>query len=53
MKVLSVILSILFLASLSFGQSIVGSAHDFSGEAWNQSGEICVVCHTLTRLMQL
>jgi predicted CXXCH cytochrome family protein len=27
-------------------QSIVGSDHDFSGEAWNGSGEICLPCHT-------
>jgi predicted CXXCH cytochrome family protein len=25
---------------------IVGSEHDFSGKAWNNTGEICVVCHT-------
>ena len=24
---------------------ITGSAHDFSGEAWNTSGEICLPCH--------
>jgi predicted CXXCH cytochrome family protein len=24
---------------------ITGSAHDFSGESWNSSGETCVVCH--------
>lgn len=24
---------------------ITGSAHDFSSESWNSSGEICVVCH--------
>ncbi len=46
MKVLSVVVAILFVASLSFGQTIVGSAHDFSGETWNPSGEICIVCHT-------
>ncbi len=28
------------------GQTIVGSAHDFSQESWNPTGEICVVCHT-------
>jgi predicted CXXCH cytochrome family protein len=28
-------------------QTIVGSAHDFSGQTtWNTSGEICKVCHT-------
>lgn len=25
---------------------ITGSAHDFNGDAWNTTGEICVVCHT-------
>ncbi len=27
-------------------QTIVGSAHDFSTQTWNTSGEICKVCHT-------
>lgn len=26
--------------------TIAGSAHDFSGEAWNNTNEVCVVCHT-------
>ncbi len=46
--------SVLFLAAGALGwlampatsQSIVGSAHDFSGATWNPTGEICVVCHT-------
>jgi predicted CXXCH cytochrome family protein len=25
---------------------IQGSAHDFSGEAWNHTGQICAPCHT-------
>ncbi len=25
---------------------ITGSAHDFSGDSWNTTGEICVTCHT-------
>ncbi len=25
---------------------ITGSAHDFSGESWNPTGEICTPCHT-------
>ena len=33
------------IATLSFGQ-IAGSAHDLSGQTWNGSGEICIVCHT-------
>jgi hypothetical protein len=27
------------------GQGLIGSAHDFSGAAWNTTGEACVVCH--------
>jgi predicted CXXCH cytochrome family protein len=27
-------------------QTIVGSAHDFSDDAWNTTGQICIVCHT-------
>ncbi len=27
------------------GAGIVGSPHDWSGEAWNPTGEICRVCH--------
>ncbi len=48
MKKLSVLTTILILAvvSISFGQTIVGSAHDFSAETWNPSGEVCIVCHT-------
>jgi len=32
--------------SVSLSQSISGSEHDFSGETWNSSGQICIVCHT-------
>lgn len=40
-------LALVFIASqISFGQTIVGSAHDFSGSVWNPGGEICLVCHT-------
>jgi len=40
----------LFLAAtaqFTFGQSIVGSKHDFTTSSWNTSagGEICKVCH--------
>jgi predicted CXXCH cytochrome family protein len=27
-------------------QTILGSAHDFSSQAWNLTGELCKVCHT-------
>ncbi len=33
-------------AGVVSGQSIVGSAHDFSSASWNTTGEICIVCHT-------
>ncbi|WP_456421339.1 cytochrome c3 family protein [Lutibacter sp.] len=36
----------LFMSIVSFGQTIAGSDHDFSNENWNNTGEICVVCHT-------
>ncbi len=36
--------ALLMPASASAG--IVGSAHDFSAETWNSTGEICKVCHT-------
>lgn len=39
-------LLLLATGGTAFGQNITGSAHDFSGEAWNTTGEICVVCHT-------
>jgi predicted CXXCH cytochrome family protein len=37
---------VLMFAQVSLGQTIVGSAHDFSGAAWNTTDEICIVCHT-------
>ena len=45
MKKLSFLLLFLAAATLSFSQ-ISGSGHDFSGDAWNATGEICIVCHT-------
>ena len=36
----------ILLANLAIGQTIVGSAHDFSSQTWNTTGEICIVCHT-------
>ncbi|RME95795.1 MAG: cytochrome C [Verrucomicrobia bacterium] len=38
--------AVLALGTLSARAGIAGSAHDFSGETWNSSGEICIVCHT-------
>lgn len=49
MKSIRIYLVILFAACISqvsFGQNITNSAHDFSGEGWNSSGQICIVCHT-------
>lgn len=34
------------LTTAGFAQTIVGSAHDFSTQSWNLSGEICICCHT-------
>lgn len=36
---------VLAISSVSFAQ-IAGTAHDFSGDAWNTTTEICIVCHT-------
>jgi len=40
------ILVAVFMSSSLFAQTIVGSDHDFTGESWNNTSEICVVCHT-------
>lgn len=39
---------ILFVAfsSVALAGTIAGSAHDFRGYLWNESGEICKPCHT-------
>ncbi len=42
----SAALLVLGVASAAVGQTIVNSEHDFSGDSWNNTGEICVVCHT-------
>lgn len=39
-------LMLLCATQFVMGQTIIGSAHDFSNESWNTSGEICIVCHT-------
>ncbi len=44
-RILFSLFFILFLASLSYAQ-MAGSDHDFSGKNWNNTGEMCVVCHT-------
>jgi predicted CXXCH cytochrome family protein len=45
-KIAALGIAVLFLAGAGYAQTIEGSAHDFSGESWNNTGEICVVCHT-------
>ncbi len=44
MGVAAVVTAIMSLGTTSFA-GIVGSAHDFSAEAWS-GGRICIVCHT-------
>jgi predicted CXXCH cytochrome family protein len=36
---------LLVFSQIGYAQ-ITGSAHDFSGQSWNTTSEICVVCHT-------
>ncbi len=45
MRKLMIFAAAIFLATGLFGQ-ITGTGHDFSGDAWNTTGEICIVCHT-------
>ena len=47
---LTLLAAVLFAASLPVlangnGNGITGSPHDFSGDGWNTTGEICRVCH--------
>lgn len=41
-----VIILLVLISQVVWGQSIVGSAHDFSEDTWNTTGQICLVCHT-------
>ena len=45
MKKLLTLIFVLAIAQYSFAQ-IGGSAHDFSNDTWNSTGEMCIVCHT-------
>jgi predicted CXXCH cytochrome family protein len=45
-KLLTVLPALFFLVNVGLGQTIVQSAHDFSQQTWNTTGEICVCCHT-------
>ncbi len=37
---------VMLIVQIGYGQTIVGSAHDFSDDSWNTTGQICLVCHT-------
>ncbi len=41
-----VVTFLMFFGQLAMAQTITGSAHDFSDDSWNTSGQICLVCHT-------
>jgi len=43
---IQVIILSFMLSSSMLAQNISGSAHDFSSETWNTTGQICIVCHT-------
>lgn len=43
--ILTGIATCMSVTPLLAGSGVVGSQHDFSSEAWNGTGEICVVCH--------
>lgn len=45
-KFLALTAALVLLGSTSAFAVISGSSHDFSGAAWNTTGEICIVCHT-------
>ena len=44
--IILVLMSFFALSSFVLAQNISGSAHDFSSESWNTTGQICIVCHT-------
>ncbi len=44
-KLASLLVVVAVLSATAFAGTIVGSAHDFSNKNWNNTGEICVVCH--------
>jgi predicted CXXCH cytochrome family protein len=43
---IGIALILLFFSSVALAGTIAGSAHDFRGYLWNESGEICKPCHT-------
>ena len=46
MKKLFTLIFVLAIVQYGMAQSISGTLHDFSGAAWNSTGELCIVCHT-------
>ncbi|NPA36918.1 MAG: cytochrome c3 family protein [Chlorobi bacterium] len=46
MKRLIFLMTFVSFGMFVYSQTIVGSAHDFSGRNWNTTGELCIVCHT-------
>ena len=46
MKKLLFLFALMSISMVGYAQTIVGSAHDFSGRGWNTTGELCIVCHT-------
>ena len=55
MKLFTTAIIIIAMTTMSFAQ-ISGTAHDFSGAAWNTqqyADEICIVCHTPHNAMAL
>jgi len=43
---IGLLLVIFVTGSMLSYAAITGSGHDLSSEAWNTTGEICIVCHT-------
>jgi len=43
---LGLIVFVGLFAAVAAQAAITGSPHDFSSEAWNVSGEVCITCHT-------
>lgn len=38
---------VVLIAASNYSKAVIsGSAHDFSSDSWNSTGEICIVCHT-------
>ena len=45
-KITVILLMTILPGTIIMSQSIANSAHDFSGDSWNPSGETCITCHT-------